>query len=304
MTATIIDGKAVAAQMEEEMKAEVEELVTSGTRPGLAVVLVGEDPASKVYVGRKQKACERLGIASFEYRLPAETTESELLALVDELNTRSDVHGILVQLPLPKHMDSKNVLVRLDRSKDVDGFHPLNVGCLFLDQSPLPPCTPAGIMELLQRLGVKLEGKHAVVVGRSNIVGKPVAMMLLRENATVTICHSRTVDLPGVCRSADVLVAAVGRPEMVKGDWIKPGAVVIDVGVNRLEGGKLVGDVEFEAAAERASAITPVPGGVGPMTIAMLMKNTICAAKHARESKEPVRCEAGCSYTASAPPER
>lgn len=301
MTAKIIDGKAIAAQMEEEMKVEVAELTASGTQPGLAVVLVGEDPASKVYVGRKEKSCERLGIKSFGYKLPAETTEEEVLKLIDELNAREDVHGILVQLPLPKHIDSKKVLIRIDRSKDVDGFHPLNVGCLFVDQSPLPPCTPAGIMELLARTGVELEGKTAVVVGRSNIVGKPVAMMLLKENATVTICHSRTKDLPGVCRSADVLVAAVGRPEMIKGDWIKPGAVVIDVGVNRLEDGKLVGDVEFAAASERASAITPVPGGVGPMTIAMLMKNTICAAKNAHTLKNSAACGGGCSYTSCAP---
>lgn len=281
MAATIIDGKAVAREMEEEMRAEVEALTASGTRPGLAVVLVGEDPASKVYVGMKQKACERLGITSFEYKLPEETPEEDLLALVNKLNASTEVHGILVQLPLPKHIDTKKILLAIDPAKDVDGFHPLNVGSLFVDESPLPPCTPAGVMELLKRAGVELKGKTAVVVGRSNIVGKPVAIMLLKEHATVTICHSRTTDLPGVCRTADVLVAAVGKPEMVKGDWVKPGAVVIDVGVNRLENGKLVGDVEFAGASERASAITPVPGGVGPMTIAMLMKNTISAAKAA-----------------------
>jgi methylenetetrahydrofolate dehydrogenase (NADP+)/methenyltetrahydrofolate cyclohydrolase len=281
MTAKIIDGKAVSAEMEEEMKVQVEELKASGIHPGLAVVLVGEDPASKVYVGRKRKSCERLGIASFEYKLPEETTEDYLLNLIAELNARKDVHGILVQLPLPKHIDSKKVLVAIDPAKDVDGFHPVNVGNLFVDESSLPPCTPAGVMELLKRAGVELKGKNAVVVGRSNIVGKPVSIMLLKEHATVTICHSRTADLPGVCRSADVLVAAVGKAEMIKGDWVKPGAVVIDVGVNRLDDGKLAGDVEFAAAAERASAITPVPGGVGPMTIAMLMKNTISAAKAA-----------------------
>ena len=299
MTAKIIDGKAIAEEMESEMRAEVEALAASGTRPGLAVVLVGEDPASKVYVGRKQKACERLGITSFEYTLPEETTQEELLALIAELNAREDVHGILVQLPLPKHIDSKTVLISLDPAKDVDGFHPLNVGCLFIDQSLLPPCTPAGIMELLKRTGVDLTGKHAVVVGRSNIVGKPVAIMLLKENATVTICHSRTVNLPDVCRSADVLVAAVGRPEMIKGDWIKPGAVVIDVGVNRVDG-KLVGDVEFAAAAERASAITPVPGGVGPMTIAMLMRNTICAARNAARNRESL-CGGAFACVSTAP---
>ena len=280
MPAVVIDGKAVAREMEEEMRAEVERLAGSGVRPGLAVALVGEDPASKVYVGNKTKACERLGIASFPYELPEETSEEEILRLIAELNARKDVHGILVQLPLPKHIDSKKVLLALDPAKDVDGFHPINVGYLFIDQSPLPPCTPSGIMELLKRAGVELKGKHAVVVGRSNIVGKPVAIMLLKEHATVTICHSRTVDLPEVCRSADVLVAAVGKPEMVKGDWIKPCAVVIDVGVNRVEG-KLVGDVEFSAAVERAAAITPVPGGVGPMTISMLMRNTVNAAKAA-----------------------
>lgn len=294
MTAKIIDGKAIAAEMENEMKAEVAELVALGTQPGLAVVLVGEDPASKVYVGRKQKACERLGIRSFEYKLPEETSEEELLALIDELNAREEVHGILVQLPVPKHIDSKKVLVRIDNTKDVDGFHPLNVGCLFVDESPLPPCTPAGIMELLSRAGVALKGKHAVVVGRSNIVGKPIAIMLLKEHATVTICHSRTEDLPGVCRSADVLVAAVGRAEMIKGDWVKPGAVVIDVGMNRTDG-KLVGDVDFAAVSEHAAAITPVPGGVGPMTITMLMKNTLRAARKVAQAKKAQGCGCGCT---------
>lgn len=294
MTAKIIDGKAIAAEMENEMKAEVAELVALGTQPGLAVVLVGEDPASKVYVGRKQKACERLGIRSFEYKLPEETSEEELLALIDELNAREEVHGILVQLPVPKHIDSKKVLVRINNTKDVDGFHPLNVGCLFVDESPLPPCTPAGIMELLSRAGVALKGKHAVVVGRSNIVGKPIAIMLLKEHATVTICHSRTEDLPGVCRSADVLVAAVGRAEMIKGDWVKPGAVVIDVGMNRTDE-KLVGDVDFAAVSEHAAAITPVPGGVGPMTITMLMKNTLRAARKAAQARKAQGCGCGCS---------
>lgn len=280
MSAQIIDGKAIAGQMEDEMRAEVIELEAAGIKPGLAVILVGEDPASQVYVRNKQRACGRLGIESFEYKLPAETSEEHLLNLVNELNERDDVHGILVQLPLPGHINEKKVLLTINPDKDVDGFHPCNVGNLFIDETNLPPCTPAGCMELLKRTGVELKGKNAVVVGRSNIVGKPVAIMLLKQHATVTICHSRTVDLPGVCRNADVLVAAVGRPEMVKGDWIKPGAVVIDVGINRVDG-KLVGDVEFAAAAEKASAITPVPGGVGPMTIAMLMRNTINAAKYA-----------------------
>jgi len=303
MTAKIIDGKAIAEEMEHEMRAEVEELKAAGIRPGLAVVLVGDDAASKVYVGRKHKACERLGITSFDYTLPEETTEEELLALIAELNARQDVHGILVQLPLPRHIDSKKVLISLDRTKDVDGFHPVNVGCLLIDESPLPPCTPSGIMEMLKRTGVELTGARAVVVGRSNIVGKPVAIMLLRENATVTICHSRTRDLAEVCRSADVLVAAVGKAEMIKGDWIKPGAVVIDVGMNRLPDGKLVGDVEFAAAAERASAITPVPGGVGPMTITMLMKNTICAARNAARNRE-ILCGDSCAYVSPAPGDR
>lgn len=278
MSAQIIDGKAIAAQMEEEMRAEVTEMIAEGIQPGLAVVLVGEDPASQVYVRNKQRACARLGIESFEYKLPAETSEEYVLNLVHELNERSDVHGILVQLPLPDHINEKKVLLAINPDKDVDGFHPCNVGNLFIDETSLPPCTPSGCMELIKRSGVELKGKNAVVVGRSNIVGKPVAIMLLKEHATVTICHSRTVDLPGVCRNADVLIAAVGRPEMIKGDWIKPGAVVIDVGINRVDG-KLVGDVEFATAAEKASAITPVPGGVGPMTIAMLMRNTINAAK-------------------------
>jgi len=278
MSATIIDGKAVAREMEETMRAEVAAMAASGLTPGLAVVLVGEDPASKIYVGNKEKSCERLGIASFAYRLPQDTSEADLLALIAELNARKDVHGLLVQLPLPEQIDSKKVLLAIDPAKDVDGFHPLNVGSLFVDESPMPPCTPAGVMELIKRAGVELKGKSAVVVGRSNIVGKPVAILLLREHATVTICHSRTVNLPDVCRGADVLVAAVGKPEMVKGDWVKPGAVVIDVGVNRVDG-KLVGDVEFAAACQRAAAITPVPGGVGPMTIAMLMRNTIKAAR-------------------------
>ena len=303
MTAKIIDGKAIAEEMEHEMRAEVEELKAAGIQPGLAVVLVGDDAASKVYVGRKHKACERLGITSFDYTLPEETTEEELLALIAELNARQDVHGILVQLPLPRHIDSKKVLISLDRTKDVDGFHPVNVGCLLIDESPLPPCTPSGIMEMLKRTGVELTGARAVVVGRSNIVGKPVAIMLLRENATVTICHSRTRDLAEVCRSADVLVAAVGKAEMIKGDWIKPGAVVIDVGMNRLPDGKLVGDVEFAAAAERASAITPVPGGVGPMTITMLMKNTICAARNAARNRE-ILCGDSCAYVSPAPGDR
>mgnify|MGYP000751895593 CR=1 FL=1 len=278
MSSAIIDGKSIAAEIENELRSEVESLKAQGVEPGLAVVLVGDDPASKVYVGRKKKACERLGINSFEYALPADTPEDYVLNLVAELNSRKDVNGILVQLPLPEQIDSKKVLLTIDPSKDVDGFHPINVGSLFVDESPLPPCTPAGVMELLARTGVELKGKHAVVVGRSNIVGKPVAIMLLKQHATVTICHSRTVNLPEVCRSADVLVAAVGKPEMIRGDWIKPGAVVIDVGVNRLDSG-LVGDVEFAGASQIASAITPVPGGVGPMTIAMLMRNTIKATR-------------------------
>ncbi|MGI6557423.1 MAG: bifunctional methylenetetrahydrofolate dehydrogenase/methenyltetrahydrofolate cyclohydrolase FolD [Limnochordia bacterium] len=276
--AQIIDGKKIAAEIRAELAKEIEELKKEGLHPGLAVILVGDDPASRVYVNNKKKACAEIGIYSREYALPKETTQEELLNLIGELNQDPQIHGILVQLPLPDHLDERQVLEAISPDKDVDGFHPVNVGRLATGQPCLKPCTPAGIIELIDRTGIELKGKEAVVVGRSNIVGKPVAFLLLARHATVTICHSRTARLDEVCRRADVLVAAVGRPEMVTGDWVKPGAVVIDVGINRVEKG-LVGDVEFDTAKEKAGYITPVPGGVGPMTIAMLMKNTVEAAR-------------------------
>lgn len=278
MTATLIDGKAIAARKRVEIAADVAELKAQGIEPGLAVVIVGDDPASEVYVRNKHKACDEVGIRSFKHELPADTPQDALLALVHELNEDAAVHGILVQLPMPGHIDEDTVLEAISPDKDVDGFHPVNVGRMVVGKETFLPCTPHGCMVLLQEAGVDLEGKEAVVVGRSNIVGKPIAHLLLDKNATVTICHSRTHDLPGVIRRADVVVVGVGRPEMVKGDWIKEGAVVIDVGINRTDHG-LVGDVEFSTASERASAITPVPGGVGPMTIAMLMLNTLESAR-------------------------
>ena len=277
--ATIIDGKAIAAKIRSTLTAEVAELKTAGITPGLAVVLVGEDPASKVYVSMKEKACADVGIFSAEHKLPAETSEKDLLALIDQLNNDARIHGILVQLPLPKQINAERVLEAISPDKDVDGFHPYNVGRLMVGKPTFQPCTPYGVMVMLQEIGFDLTGKNVVVVGRSNIVGKPVAMMCLQQHATVTICHSRTKDLAAVVRSADVVIAAVGVPEMIKGEWIKEGAVVIDVGVNRVGEKKLVGDVEYAAAAERASAITPVPGGVGPMTITMLLYNTVESAK-------------------------
>lgn len=278
MGATIIDGNAVAAKRRAAVAERVAELKTKGLTPGLAVVIVGEDPASQVYVRMKQKDCDEVGFFSEKYALPAETSQADILALVGKLNARADIHGILVQLPLPGHIDEDTVLEAIHPEKDVDGFHPTNVGRMLIGKETLLPCTPHGCIVLLEETGVDLTGKEAVVLGRSNIVGKPVAILLLEKHATVTICHSRTKDLPDVVRRADVLVAAVGRPEMVKGDWIKPGAVVIDVGINRLDDGRLVGDVDFESASEVASAITPVPGGVGPMTRAMLLENTLTAA--------------------------
>jgi methylenetetrahydrofolate dehydrogenase (NADP+) / methenyltetrahydrofolate cyclohydrolase len=288
MAANLIDGKLIAENVREEVAAEVAEMVAAGKpRPGLATVLVGENPASKVYVGAKQKACGQAGIESFGYTLPATASQAEVDDLVKQLNADPKVNGILVQLPLPGGLDEERVLSAISIEKDVDGFHPLNIGRLAQKgRDPLfVPCTPNGVIFLLDRLGVPLEGTNAVVLGRSNIVGMPVALLLVRRNATVTICHSRTKNLPDVVRSADVLVAAVGRAEMVRGSWVKPGAVVIDVGVNRIDdpthpkGSRLVGDVNFNEVKEVASAITPVPGGVGPMTIAMLLKNTVRAAK-------------------------
>lgn len=275
----IIDGKLIAAEMRKKIAGEVQSLVAVQVTPGLAVVLVGEDPASRVYVSMKEKACADTGIFSAEYKLSAETTETELLKLIDELNNDLRIDGILVQLPLPKQIDESRVLEAISPNKDVDGFHPYNVGRLVTGNPLFQPCTPYGVMKMLEYRGVELGGKHVVVVGRSNIVGKPVALMCLAKHATVTICHSRTANLIEEVRRADVVIAAVGRPEMIKGDWIKPGAVVIDVGVNRVGEKKLVGDVEFESAKERASAITPVPGGVGPMTITMLLYNTVESAK-------------------------
>jgi len=277
--ATIIDGKAIAAKIRKELTAEVAGLKTKGVIPGLAVVLVGEDPASKVYVSMKEKACTDVGIFSAEHKLSVETSETELLSLIARLNADPKIHGILVQLPLPKQINTEKVLEAISPDKDVDGFHPYNVGRLMVGKPTFQPCTPYGVMVMLKEIGFDLAGKNVVVVGRSNIVGKPVAMMCLQQHATVTICHSRTKNLADVVRSADVVIAAVGVPEMIKGDWIKDGAVVIDVGVNRVGEKKLVGDVEFAAAAERAAAITPVPGGVGPMTITMLLYNTVESAK-------------------------
>ncbi len=280
MSAHIIDGKATAAQLRQDIKARVQARRDAGLRaPGLAVILVGENPASQVYVAHKRKDCEEVGFASFAYDLPADTMEEVLLSLIDELNGRDEVDGILVQLPLPRHIDSERVIERIHPQKDVDGFHPYNVGRLALRLPALRPCTPHGVMVLLEQSGISPEGLDAVVVGASNIVGRPMALELLMAGATVTVCHSRTRDLENHVRRADLVVVAVGRPEMVKGDWIKEGAVVIDVGMNRLESGKLVGDVEFEAAKARASAITPVPGGVGPMTRAILLRNTLQAAE-------------------------
>jgi methylenetetrahydrofolate dehydrogenase (NADP+)/methenyltetrahydrofolate cyclohydrolase len=279
MMATIIDGKAIAAKIRSELAAEVAVLKAKGVIPGLAVVLVGEDPASKVYVSMKEKACTDVGIFSAEHKLSVETSEAELLALIAKLNADPKIHGILVQLPLPKQINTEKVLEAISPDKDVDGFHPYNVGRLMVGKPTFQPCTPYGVMVMLKEIGFDLAGKSVVVVGRSNIVGKPVAMMCLQQHATVTICHSRTKNLADVVRSADVVIAAVGVPEMIKGDWIKEGAVVIDVGVNRVGEKKLVGDVEFTAAAARASAITPVPGGVGPMTITMLLYNTLESAK-------------------------
>lgn len=276
--ATIIDGKLIAQKLRRDITEQVGRLTARGVTPGLAVVLVGDDPASRVYVSMKEKACQEVGIYSEEYTLPAETPQEELLSLIARLNADPKIHGILVQLPLPRHIESDTILEAISPGKDVDGFHPYNVGRLSIGKPLFRPCTPYGVMILLRESGVDLTGKHVVVVGRSNIVGKPVAMMCLQQHATVTICHSRTRNLPDVVRQADVLIAAVGVPELIRGDWIREGAVVIDVGVNRVGEKKLVGDVEFETARERASAITPVPGGVGPMTITMLLANTLESA--------------------------
>ena len=279
MAAKIIDGKALAARLRGTMADEVKQLVARSVRPGLAVVLVGDDPASQIYVRNKTKALAEAGFACFDHHLPTDTAEDKLLGLIADLNADRAVDGILVQLPLPKHIDSKRVLLAIDPAKDVDGFHPENLGRLLIGEPRFIACTPFGIMKLIEEAGTAVRGATAVVVGRSNIVGKPVAVLLTNADATVTVCHSKTKDLPAVIASADILVAAIGRPEMIRGSWIKPGATVIDVGTNRLPTGKLVGDVEFAAAVERAGAITPVPGGVGPMTITMLLANTLESAR-------------------------
>lgn len=275
----IIDGKAVSKKVKEDVKAECEQLKANGITPGLAVIIVGEDPASQVYVHNKEVACEACGFHSVKYALPAETTQEELNALIDELNEDNSINGILCQLPLPKHLDDKEVINRINPIKDVDAFHPVNVGAIMIGDYNYLPCTPAGVMELIHSTGVDVSGKKAVVIGRSNIVGKPMAMLLLHENATVEITHSKTQSLADVTKQADILVAAIGKAKFVTADMVKQGAVVIDVGMNRDENGKLCGDVDFEGVKDKCSFITPVPGGVGPMTIAMLMKNTLTSAK-------------------------
>lgn len=282
MPAKVIKGSELSKTIRAELKKEVEQLTQAGVRPGLAVLLVGDDPASHVYVGRKEKACADLGVYSEVYRLPASTGQEELLQRIGKLNRKPEIHGILVQLPLPSHISEKAVIDAIAPEKDVDGFHPINVGNMMIGEPSLLPCTPAGILEMLKYSGVEIAGKHAVVVGRSNIVGKPVAQLLLREHATVTICHSRTPNIAEITRQADILVVAVGKPKMIGAEHVKPGAVVIDVGVNRLEDGTLAGDVDFDDVSKIAGMITPVPGGVGPMTITMLMKNTVEAARNAR----------------------
>ena len=303
MTARLLDGKAIAAEVEAEVRRDAGELAARGITPGLVAVRVGEDPASEVYVRNKARKAVELGLRGTQEHLPADTTQSQLMSLIEKLNRDDEVDGILIQLPLPAHIDSSTVLRAVDPAKDVDGFHPINVGRLHLGEATLAPCTPAGVIRMLDAAGVTLRGKHAVVIGRSNIVGKPVAALLLGRDCTVTVCHSRTRDLPAIAREADILVAAIGRPLFVTGDMVREGAIVVDVGINRvnpgsaesamirdegkraaLEAGKsvLVGDVEFTAAIEKASWITPVPGGVGPMTIAMLMKNTVTAATERR----------------------
>lgn len=279
--ANIINGKEISATIRAEIKSETEKLVKStGVRPGLAVIIVGEDPASQVYVRNKKRACDEVGFYSESYELPESTTQEELNELVDKLNNSDKIHGILCQLPLPKHLDENEVIMRISPSKDVDAFHPENVGKIMIGDYSFLPCTPAGVMALLERSGIEVSGKECVVVGRSNIVGKPQAMLLLHANGTVTICHSRTKDLAAVCRRADILVAAIGKADFFTGDMVKDGAVVIDVGMNRRADGKLTGDVDFASVEPKASYITPVPGGVGPMTITMLMQNTLTAAKN------------------------
>lgn len=275
----LIDGKAVSLQVKQQVKQECDKLKTKGVTPGLAVIIVGDDPASQVYVRNKEKACEECGFYSVKYALDADTTQDELNALIDKLNKDEKINGILCQLPLPKHLDDKEVINRIDPIKDVDAFHPVNVGAIMIGDYNFLPCTPAGVMELIHSTGVDVTGKKVVVIGRSNIVGKPMAMLLLHENATVEITHSKTLDLKSITKEADILVAAIGRAKFVTADMVKNGAIVIDVGMNRDENGKLCGDVDFENVKDKCSFITPVPGGVGPMTISMLMRNTLTAAK-------------------------
>jgi len=286
MSAQILDGKAIAADLRQSIKSSVTERVTAGQRPpGLAVILVGEDPASQVYVRNKRRSCEEVGFYSEEHKLSAETTQEALLALIDTLNEKEAIDGILVQLPLPDQIDEETVIERILPTKDVDGFHPYNVGRLVLRMPILRSCTPKGMMTMLAQTGQNLEGLDAVIIGQSNIVGRPMALELLAARCTITVCHSRTKNLEAKVRNADIVVAAIGRPNYVPGEWIKPGALVLDVGINRLDNGKLVGDVDFKSAKEKASWITPVPGGVGPMTIATLLENTLQAAElHSKAS--------------------
>ena len=280
MTAKLIDGKKISDFFRAEYKLRVDRLIALGSRPGLAVVIVGNDPASQVYVRNKARACEAIGMYSEVHALPTDISQRDLTAFVETLNVNPAIHGILVQLPLPTHIDDRVVIEAIASDKDVDGFHYANMGALVIDESRFPPCTPYGVMKMLEYEGIAIEGKHVVIVGRSNIVGKPQAMLMLKAGGTVTVCHSKTKDLAKFTKDADILIAAVGKACMINGDLIKPGAVVIDVGINRLADGKLVGDVDFESAAKVASAITPVPGGVGPMTITMLLGNTLRAAEH------------------------
>ena len=278
--ANIIDGKAISAQIREEIAQKVSAYAErTGKRPGLAVIIVGENPASQVYVRNKKRACEQVGFNSWVYEMPESTTQTELNALIDKLNADTEVHGILVQLPLPRHLDEEEVILRIRPDKDVDAFHPYNVGRITIGDPKFLPCTPAGIMELLKRSNIEIAGKECVVIGRSNIVGKPMALLLLAENGTVTVCHSKTRDLREACRRADILVVAIGKADFITADMVKEGAVVIDVGMNRNAEGKLTGDVDFETVSKVASYITPVPGGVGPMTITMLLQNTLTAAE-------------------------
>jgi methylenetetrahydrofolate dehydrogenase (NADP+) / methenyltetrahydrofolate cyclohydrolase len=279
MSAHVINGKEIVGEYRSEIREQVEQLKQRGVQPGLAVVIVGDDPASHVYVRNKAKACEEAGMHSEVYKLPEQTSETEVMSLIEKLNQDEKIHGILVQSPLPKHISEERLVEGIAPEKDVDCFHPVNVGNLMIGKEGPAPCTPAGVIEILKKAGVEIEGKHAVVVGRSNIVGKPMALLLLRENATVTVCHSRTKNMEEITRQADILVAAVGKARMIKKEHVKPGAVVVDVGINRLDTGKLAGDVDFDDVLETAGVITPVPGCVGPMTITMLLRNTLESAE-------------------------